>query len=312
MVPRFTLLARLRAPGLVRLGRPGPTAGRRTTGRACSTAPAWTLDDATGQYYLHNFLAEQPDLNWWNEDVPDAFDDILRFWFDRGVAGFRIDVAHMIVKDRDLRKPWGVDGGGGRNQPEVHDVYRRWRRLAERGSRRGSCSERRTSATSRSNGDFYGAGEDELHLAFNFPSVYAHSMPPSSRRSSRTPRLPPRRRVAGLDRVEPRRRAASRPAGRGRRRAHPRRARCAAHASRHARPLLRRRDRMTEVDVAPEQLRDPVGLRRWPTTRAGTHAHADAVVRATGPGSPSGRAAWLPLGDHAGNVDDQRDEPTLR
>ena len=65
--------------------------------------PAWTLDDATGQYYLQNFLAEQADLNWWNDEVRDEFDRILRFWFDRGVAGFRIDVAHMVVKDRELR-----------------------------------------------------------------------------------------------------------------------------------------------------------------------------------------------------------------
>ena len=65
--------------------------------------PAWTLDETTGQYYLHNFLAEQPDLNWWNEDVRDEFDRILRFWFDRGVAGFRIDVVHMVVKDEQLR-----------------------------------------------------------------------------------------------------------------------------------------------------------------------------------------------------------------
>src|SRR5207245_8480468 len=65
--------------------------------------PAWTLDTLTGQYYLHNFLPEQPDLNWWNPAVRDAFDEIYRFWFDRGVAGFRIDVAHGIVKDRELR-----------------------------------------------------------------------------------------------------------------------------------------------------------------------------------------------------------------
>src|SRR5881227_3884350 len=50
---------------------------------------AWTLDERTGQYYLHNFLPEQPDLNWWNEDVRAVFDGILRFWLDRGIAGFR-------------------------------------------------------------------------------------------------------------------------------------------------------------------------------------------------------------------------------
>src|SRR3954468_20702962 len=64
---------------------------------------AWELDERSGQYYLCQFLETQPDLNWWNEDVREAFDDILGFWFDRGVAGFRIDVAHSIVKDRELR-----------------------------------------------------------------------------------------------------------------------------------------------------------------------------------------------------------------
>ena len=64
---------------------------------------AWTLDEPTGQYYLAQFLPSQPDLNWWNEDVREAIDDVLRFWFDRGVAGFRIDVCHAIVKDRELR-----------------------------------------------------------------------------------------------------------------------------------------------------------------------------------------------------------------
>ena len=71
-------------------------------GRNFTGGPAWTLDEATGQYYLNHFL-QQPDLNWWNEEVRAEFDDILRFWFDRGVAGFRIDVAHMIVKDSELR-----------------------------------------------------------------------------------------------------------------------------------------------------------------------------------------------------------------
>ena len=46
---------------------------------------------------------KQPDLDWWSEEVREAFDEILRFWFDRGIAGFRIDVAHGIVKDRELR-----------------------------------------------------------------------------------------------------------------------------------------------------------------------------------------------------------------
>src|SRR5205823_4160788 len=107
--------------------------------------PAWTRDEHTGQYYLHNFLAQQPDFNWWNSEVADAFDEIYRFWFDRGVAGFRIDVAHGIVKDRELRDnplatkddPPDVRALGQRmvyniDRPEVHDVLRHWRTLADR------------------------------------------------------------------------------------------------------------------------------------------------------------------------------------
>ncbi len=66
--------------------------------------PAWTLDEASGQYYLHMFLPEQPDLNWANPAVADEFDAILRFWCERGVDGFRIDVAAALVKD-----PWYRD-----------------------------------------------------------------------------------------------------------------------------------------------------------------------------------------------------------
>ena len=64
--------------------------------------PAWTLDEATGQWYLHLFLPEQPDLNWRNPEVVAAMHDVLRFWLDRGVDGFRMDVLHALGKDPDL------------------------------------------------------------------------------------------------------------------------------------------------------------------------------------------------------------------
>ena len=125
--------------------------------------PAWTLDEATGQYYLHNFRPTQPDLNWWNDEVRDEFDEILRFWFDRGIAGFRIDVTHGIVKDRELRdNPAAtpddhplIQQRGNRqvfsmNRPEVHDVLRRWRALADAEDPRGSWWGRPTCSTSTS------------------------------------------------------------------------------------------------------------------------------------------------------------------
>jgi alpha-glucosidase len=104
---------------------------------------AWTLDPASGQYYLHNFLPEQPDLDWWNDEVRAAFDEILRFWFERGIGGFRIDVAHALVKDRELRDnppsqpgdPPGWVRLGQRpeynfGRPEAVDVHRRFRKVA--------------------------------------------------------------------------------------------------------------------------------------------------------------------------------------
>ena len=63
------------------------------------TAPAWTFDEPTGQWYLHLFESAQPDLNWDEPAVVDAMHDILRFWLDRGVDGFRADVVHCIGKD---------------------------------------------------------------------------------------------------------------------------------------------------------------------------------------------------------------------
>ena len=82
---------------------PGPDGAPPNNWRqAFRDAPAWTLDPATGQCYLHLFLPEQPDLNWANPEVEAAMHDTLRFWLDRGVDGFRMDVIHAIGKDPAL------------------------------------------------------------------------------------------------------------------------------------------------------------------------------------------------------------------
>ena len=98
---------------------------------------AWTqVDDGreAPQWYLHLFDPAQPDLNWRNPEVIDEFKDILRFWLDRGVDGFRIDVAHGLVKQAGLPdwhiKSAELEGGGNRgpmwDQDDVHDIYRGW------------------------------------------------------------------------------------------------------------------------------------------------------------------------------------------
>lgn len=105
--------------------------------RSVFGGPAWTRVGGSDQWYLHSFDASQPDFNWRNPQVADYFADVLRFWFDRGVDGFRIDVAHMLVKHPDLPDwPYPADGSADFNahsqhQPEVHEVFRRWRRLAD-------------------------------------------------------------------------------------------------------------------------------------------------------------------------------------
>jgi alpha-glucosidase len=164
-------------------GRPG--GGPPNNWLSSFGGPAWTFDEGAGQWYLHNFLPTQPDLNWWNEEVRDAFDGILRFWFDRGVAGFRIDVSHMIVKDADLRDnppaepsdhPY-VRAHGQRKvynaeRPEAHDVFRRWRALADGyDPPRVLLGETYVLDVTRL-ACFYGAA-DELHLAGNFVFLHA-------------------------------------------------------------------------------------------------------------------------------------------
>jgi alpha-glucosidase len=141
--------------------------------------PAWTLDEPTGRYYLHLFAPEQPDLDWHNEDVQVEFERILRFWLDRGVDGFRIDVAHALFKDPRLRDerepfpatPFSSDWRAGIDQPEVHPLYRGWRRLADSyGGDRVLVGEV-VFSDSRRIAQY--VRDDELHLAFNFALLFA-------------------------------------------------------------------------------------------------------------------------------------------
>ena len=105
---------------------------------------SWKWDASTGQYYLHTFLVEQPDLNWRNPELREAMMTVLRFWFDRGVDGFRIDVLWHIIKDESLRdnpinEAWTPDRterdrliqSYSTDQPEAHDIAAEFRALAD-------------------------------------------------------------------------------------------------------------------------------------------------------------------------------------
>ncbi|NHZ70871.1 MAG: DUF3459 domain-containing protein [Proteobacteria bacterium] len=139
-----------------------------------SAGPAWTLDERTGQYYLHSYTSSQPDLNWDNPAVRDAMLDTMRFWFDRGVDGFRIDVVHRLGKDPAFRDN---DASGGEPEPTgpgrhdadwhtVHDRIRLIRSVADEYEDRLLVGE--VYMLSQASIVEYVSGGDQLHLAHNF------------------------------------------------------------------------------------------------------------------------------------------------
>ena len=253
--------------------------------------PAWLYDDATGQSYLHHFLDEQADLNWWSDDVREAFDRTLRFWFDRGVAGFRIDVCHMIVKDRLLRdnppatgeEHWMDRLGGQRSEynacrPEVHDVLRRWRRLGDAYDPPRVFVGETNIFDLATVASFYGA-DDELQLAFNFPFLFAPfeaGALAGGRRGDRGHAAVPRHAV--LDDEQPRRVPVRDALVRERPAARPRRARGAPVAARHRRPLLRRRAGDARHRGAARGAARPREPQVPPAAQPRRGAHADAVA----------------------------------
>ena len=218
--------------------------------------PGWTLDERSGQYYFHNHLAEQPDLNWWNEDVRDTFDGIFRFWSDRGVAGFRIDVCNVIIKDALLRdnppatedddfetQMFGQRSVYNANRPEVHEVIRRWRLLAD-GYDEPRLLIGETPVPVDKLAEFYGDGSDELGLAFNFNFISAPFEAAEMRSHCRGDRGgAPSWSLAGVDRLQPRHVPVSHPLGGGRPGQGPAGAPHAAEPARDPGPVPGRRDR---------------------------------------------------------------------
>ena len=143
---------------------------------------AWQLDEATGQYYLHSYDVKQADLNWRNPAVREAVYAAMRFWFDRGVDGFRIDAFDRVVKDAQFRnnptnpswKPGDQEAFQllelySNDQPEAHDIMREMRQLADTYHDRVLIGEIYL-PYDRLMG-YYGPNLDEAHLPFNFKLV---------------------------------------------------------------------------------------------------------------------------------------------
>lgn len=291
--------------------------------------PAWEWDDSTGQYYLHSFLKEQPDLNWRNLEVKEAMFDVVRFWLERGVDGFRIDVAHHIMKDPQLRdNPLNESYGTAlhkslgpydaqihlydKGHSDVHEIYRQFRKLLDAYSQ----EQPRTSIGEIHIFDwpvwasYYGENLDELHLPFNFSllGVAWQAQEVRKRVDALESVIPPGgwpNYVLG-NHDEPR--LASKLGKKA--------ARVAAMLLLTLRgtPTLYYGDElgMTDVSISPEQQQDPWGIRvpglgRDPQR---TPMQWDSGLNA-GFSSPEVKDLWLPLADdyQEVNVARQLDQP---
>ncbi|HEV3132361.1 MAG TPA: alpha-amylase family glycosyl hydrolase [Acidimicrobiales bacterium] len=306
---------------------PGPDGSTPNNWTAQFGGPAWTLDQATGQYYLHNFTREQPDLNWWNPAVHRAFEEIITFWWDRGVSGFRIDVCNMMVKDVELRdNPTATDEDSlieqlvgqryayNANRPEVHGLLQGWRALADTYDPPrvllGETDVHHLSMLA----PFYGNGADELHLAFNLPWLHADFTAEALRSVvEETERILPEGAWpvwtgSNLDTS----RLATRWA-----KGHPGATRCILLALLTLRgtPVIYQGDEigLPDGEMTREALRDPIGVRYWPHT-TGRDPERSPMPWDDGPGrgfSASERPGpWLPMGTPPEcNVAAQRDDP---
>jgi alpha-glucosidase len=146
--------------------------------------PAWTFDAATSQYYLHSFLPQQPDLNWRNPKVRGAMYNVLRFWLDRGVDGFRVDVLWLLIKDALFRdNPPNPNYRPNQpaidryvslynaDQPEIHDVVAEMRSVLDAYADRVLIGEIYLPFNRLAS--YYGKNLEGAQLPFNFALIHA-------------------------------------------------------------------------------------------------------------------------------------------
>jgi alpha-glucosidase len=287
---------------------------------------AWELDEPSGQYFLHNFELEQPDLNWWNEEVRNAFDEIVRYWWDRGIAGFRIDVCNMMIKDALLRdnppataadpidqQLMGVKAVYNSDRPEAHDILRRWRGLADAYDPVRLLIGETNVETLPALMQFYGDGRNELHGGFNFVFLNAPLEAGAMRAivEEVEATLPQGSWPLWTGSNHDVSRLATRWAG-----GDPAKVRCALLLLLTLRgtPFLYQGDEigLTDGPIEQSDLRDRVGIRYWPYYK-GRDPERTPMPWTDTPGggfTEAGVTTWLPMADPAAcNVDDQRHDP---
>ncbi len=140
---------------------------------------AWQFDPATGQYYYHHFYVEQPDLNWRNPEVRKAMYDAMRFWLDRGAAGFRLDAVSRLFEDPNLHDDPILPGKNAYgdpniqhkytdNLPEIHDVLREMRRVVDAYPGNPVLISEADEPNIKELTKMYGAKNDEVQLPMDF------------------------------------------------------------------------------------------------------------------------------------------------
>ena len=172
---------------------PAPDGGPPNNWLSHFGGPAWNLDETTGQYYLHQFVKQQPDLNYRNPDVVEAMLNNMRFWLDRGVDGFRVDVIGLMMKDPEFRdEPLNPNWDGvypftklqhiyTANLPEVHHLIVEMRKLLDSYDDRMMVGE--TYLPNDELMKYYGTTDMlECHLPFNFQLILAKWIAPGVRK----------------------------------------------------------------------------------------------------------------------------------
>ncbi len=162
---------------------PAPDGGPPNNWLSFFGGPAWTFDEKTGQYYLHQFVTQQPELNYRHPDVLPAMLDVMRFWLDKGVDGFRVDVIWLMMKDAAMRNEppnptWNgvepyqsLDHIYTQNLPEVHGLIRKMRAVLDEYDERMMVGEIYLPYDQLMS--YYGDDFDECHLPFNFHFIHA-------------------------------------------------------------------------------------------------------------------------------------------
>jgi alpha-glucosidase len=172
---------------------PAPGGGPPNNWLSVFGGSAWTFDERTGQYYMHQFVKQQPELNYRHPEVLPAMLEVMRFWLDKGLDGFRVDVIWLMMKDEQFRdEPPDSDWDGvwpfaqlqhiyTQNLPEVHDLIRQMRAVLNEYDERMMVGE--VYLPNEELVRYYGQNFDECHLPFNFQLIHLDWNAPTVRQA---------------------------------------------------------------------------------------------------------------------------------